>query len=276
VSRAALLALVAALARATPAGAQAAQGLPPALRDVGWEQRIGAKLPLDVALRDEAGREVRLADYFGRRPVVLAFVYYECPMLCTLALNGLVSAMGVLSFDPGREYEVVTVSFDPEDTPELAAAKKQAYLNRLRRPGAESGWHFLTASGASVARLTQAAGFRYAWDEPTRQFAHPAGIVVATPEGTLSHYLFGIEYAPRDLRYALVEASAGRLGSPLDQVVLYCYSYDPATGRYGVVIMRVVRVAGAVTVLALGGFIALMLRRERAQARGLSLPGGSR
>jgi protein SCO1/2 len=274
VTRRAALALAGALAAAAPAGAQPAQGLPPALRDVGWDQRIGEKLPLDVELRDEAGRAVRLRDYFGERPVVLSFVYYECPMLCTLTLNGLVSAMGVLGFDPGREYAVVTVSFDPKDTPELAAAKKKTYLNRLRRTGAEAGWHFLTADAASVARLTRAAGFRYAWDEPTQQFAHPAGVVLATPDGTLSRYLFGIEYAPRDLRYGLVEASAGRLGTALDQVVLYCYNYDPATGRYGIVIMRVVRLAGVLTVLALGGFVLLMLRRERARATAPS--GGAR
>jgi protein SCO1/2 len=267
------LVLAATLAAAS-AGAQS--GLPAALTDVGWDQRIGEKLPLDVRVRDEAGRELPLGEYFGKRPVVLAFVYYQCPMLCTLALNGLVSAMGVLSFEPGREYEVVTISFDPEDTAERAAANKRSYLNRLRRSGAQSGWHFVTASEEAVKQLTGAAGFRYAWDEPTRQFAHPAGIVVATPEGTLSHYLFGIEYAPRDLRYALVEASAGRLGTALDQAVLYCFSYDPATGRYGMVIMRVVRVAGIATVIALGGFVALMLRRERASARGLALPGEPR
>jgi protein SCO1/2 len=263
---AAVLAASAALAQSTQP-APPAQGLPPALRDVGWDQRIGEKLPLDLPLRDEAGRAVRLGDYFGKRPVVLSFVYYGCPMLCTLSLNGLVSAMGVLSLDPGREYEVVTVSFDPRDGPEQAAAQKQAYLKRLRREGAGAGWHFLTGDAAGLGRLTQAAGFRYAWDDETRQFAHPAGVVLATPDGTLARYLFGIEYAPRDLRYGLVEASAGRLGTPLDQVVLYCYNYDPTTGRYGVVIMRVVRLGGVATVLALAGFVGLMLRRERAQAR---------
>jgi len=241
-----------------------AEGLPPALRDVGFEQRLGEALPLDLPLRDETGRDVRLGDYFGRRPVVLSLVYYECPMLCTLTLNGLVSALGVLSFDAGREFELVTVSFDSRDTPELAAAKKNAYLGRYKRPGAEASWHFLTATPAAIARLTRAVGFRYAWDAQTRQFAHPAGIVVTTPEGQIARYLYGIEYAPRDLRLAVVEASKGQIGNPVDQLALFCYQYDPMTGRYGAAIMRMLRAAAIATVLALGAFIGVMLRRERA------------
>jgi protein SCO1/2 len=220
-----------------------------------------------VALRDESGREVRLGDYFGRRPVVLSLVYYECPMLCTLTLNGLVSALSVLSFQPAREFEIVTVSFDPEDTPAAAAAKKKAYLARYGRGGAAAGWHFLTGSPEAIARITQAVGFRYAWDAQTRQFAHPSGVVVATSEGRLARYLYGIEYAPRDLQLALVEASAGTVGRAVDQALLFCYQYDPASGGYGLAIMRLVRLAGLLTVAALFAFVVGMLRRERALAR---------
>jgi protein SCO1/2 len=263
--------LAAAVAAAqTPAGparpGPAADGRPAALRDVGFDQRLGETLPLDAPLRDEAGREVRLGDYFGRRPVVLSLVYYECPMLCTLTLNGLVSALGVLSFQPGREFEIVTVSFDPKDTPDSAAARKRAYLARYGRPAAAAGWHFLTGSTESIERITRALGFRYAWDAQTSQFAHPAGIVVATPEGRLARYLYGIEYAPRDLQLAVTEASAGKVGGPVEQVLLFCYEYDPASGGYGLAIMRLVRAAGVLTVAALAGYVLLMLRRERALA----------
>src|SRR5262249_49574225 len=184
-----------------------------------------------------------LGDYFGGKPVVFSLVYYECPMLCTLTLNGLASALSVLSFEPGKQFEIVTVSFDPRDTPEKAAARKKAYLQRYKRPGAEAGWHFLTADAAAAQRLTRAVGVRDVWDAETRQLAHPSGILVLTPEGRIAQYLYGIEYAPRDLRLALVEASAGRIGSAVDQVVLFCYQYDPATGRYGAAIMRIVRLA---------------------------------
>ena len=247
------------VAQGAPAGAA-----PAALRDVGFDQRLGEGLPLDAEFRDEQGRTVKLGDYFGKKPVVLSLVYYQCPMLCTLALNGLSSALSVLQLDVGKEFEVVTVSFEPKDTPELATAKKDTYLKRYKRAGAEKGWHFLTGDTMSIMRLTQAVGFRYAWDERTRQWAHPAGIVVATPEGRLARYLYGVEYAPRDLRLALVEASAGKVGSPVDAVVLYCYQYDPSTGRYSAAIMRLVRLGATLTLLGLGAFVVVMLRRERA------------
>jgi len=274
-----------ALAGATLAGLASAQpapppalptpGLPTALRDVAFEQRLGEALPLDLPLKDEAGRDVHLGDYFGSRPVVLSLVYYDCPMLCTLTLNGLVSALGVLSFTPGREFEIVTVSFDPRDTPRAATAKKQAYLARYKRPEADAHWHFLTSDAAAAGRLTRAAGFRYAWDAETQQFAHPSGILVVTPQGRIARYFFGIEYAPRDLRLGLVEAASGAIGNPIDQVLLYCYNYDPVRGKYGVAIMRVVRLGGILTVLGLAGFIALMLRRERASARAAVTTGGT-
>jgi protein SCO1/2 len=237
--------------------------VPKPLGEIGFDQNLDQMVPLDVELRDEQGRAVRLGDYFGTRPVVLAFVYYDCPMLCPLVLNSIASSLGVLSLDAGRDFELVMVSFDPRETPELAAAKKAGHLQRYSRPTAEAGSHFLTGSQQAIERLTKAAGFRYAWDEETRQFAHPTGIIVLTPDGRLARYLFGLEYGPRDLRLALVEASAGGIGSAVDAVLLYCYHYDPMTGRYGFVVMRVLRIAGAATVVAIGSFIVVMLRRER-------------
>jgi protein SCO1/2 len=266
------LLLLAALALARPSlgagppGGTPAQSRPPMLNDVGFDQKLGQSVPLDIELKDESGRPVRLGDFFGKRPVVMALVYYECPMLCTLTLNGLTSALGVLSLDAAKDFEIVTVSFEPKETPELAAAKKRAYLQRYGRPGAESGWHFLTGEKPAIDRLTKAVGFRYAWEPRTNQYAHPSGIIVATPEGKLSHYLFGIEYAPKDLRLALVEASQYRIGTAVDQVLLYCYQYDPATGRYGAAVMRLLRAASVLTLVGLFSLIGVMLHRERAAA----------
>jgi len=239
--------------------------LPRALREIGFDQNIDQRVPLDTSFRDEAGRTVRLGDFFGTRPVVLVFAYYDCPMLCTQVINGLSSALGVMSLNPGKDFEIVTVSFNPRDTPASATAKKASYLERYRRTGAAEGWHFLTGDQPDIVRLTKAAGFRYVWDEETKQFAHPSGVIVLTPDGRLSKYLFGIEYGPRDLRLAIVEASDGKVGTPVDSLLLYCYHYDPMTGRYGLVIMRTMRLAGIATVLAILGFIAVMVRRERRQ-----------
>ena len=241
----------------------ASSAVPKALREIGFDQNIGHSLPLDTLVRDEQGRTVHLADYFGKRPVVLIFAYYSCPMLCAQVINGLASALAVLSLEPGRDLDIVTISFDPHDTPETATTKKAGYLERYSRPGAEAASHVLTADQPSIDRLTKAAGFRYVWDEPTKQFAHPSGVMVLTPDGRLARYLFGIEYSPRDLRFAIVEASAGNIGSPADALLLYCYHYDPMTGRYGLVVMRALRLAGAATVLALGAFIVIMVRKER-------------
>jgi protein SCO1/2 len=238
--------------------------VPAPLRDIGFDQHIGDTVPLDAPLRDETGRSVQLGDYFGRRPVVMVFAYYDCPMLCTLSINGVASALNILSLDAGKDFDVVIVSFDPRDTPQAAAAKKASYLSRYKRENAENGWHFLVGDRDAIQRLTKAAGFRYAWDGETGQFAHPAGVMVLTPDGRLARYLFGIEYGPRDLRLALVDASDGKLGSPVDALLLYCYHYDPMTGRYGLAIMRAIRVSGAATVLAIGTFIFVMVRRERA------------
>jgi protein SCO1 len=237
--------------------------VPKPLREIGFDQNIGELVPLDVPFTDESGRAVRLGEYFGQRPVVLVFAYYDCPMLCTQVINGLASALDVLTLAPHKDFEIVTVSFNPKDTPATATAKKEMYLGRYKREGANEGWHFLTGEQASIDRITKAAGYRYVWDEQTKQFAHPTGIIVLTPEGRLARYLFGIEYGPRDLRYALVEASNGRLGNVADALLLYCYHYDPMTGRYGFVIMRAIRLAGAATILALASFIVVMVRRER-------------
>ncbi len=247
--------------------------LPQALREIGFDQNIDQQLPLDTTFRNEAGATVHLGDYFGKRPVVLVFAYYDCPMLCTMVINGLSSALGVMSLNAGNDFEIVTVSFNPRDTPASATAKKAAYLERYRRPGAAEGWHFLTGEQPHIDRLTKAAGFRYVWDEETKQYAHPSGVIVATPDGRLAKYLFGIEYGPRDLRLAIVEASEGKVGTAADALLLYCFHYDPMTGRYGLAIMRAVRLAGAATVLAIAGFIVVMMRRERYGAPGTSAPG---
>jgi protein SCO1/2 len=236
--------------------------MPGELQNVEFAQRLGEQLPLDQTFVDEDGRVVPLRQYFSRKPVVLAFVYYECPMLCSQVLNGLTSALVALVETAGNDYEVVAVSFDPRDTAAAAAAKKKSYLDRYNRSGSERGFHFLTGSEASVKALTAAAGFKYAWDEKTQQFAHASGFVVATPQGKLSRYFFGIEYAPRDLKFALIESSAGRVGSLVDQLLLYCYHYDPKTGSYSFVAMKAIQLGGALTLLALVGFVVVAIRRE--------------
>lgn len=237
--------------------------LPPDLSGVGIDQKLNSQIPLDLTFRDDTGNTIRLGDYFKPgRPVLLNMVYYECPMLCTEVLNGMTSTLKVVKFDPGKDFEVVTVSFDPREKPELAAAKKKAYMQRYGRPNAAQGWHFLTGDQDSITRLTNAVGFRYKWDERTQQFAHSTAIMVATPEGKLSHYFYGVEYSPKDVRLALVEASQEKIGNPVDQVLLYCYHYDPRTGKYGAVVTRVLRLAGIATILILGSFLIIMFRKE--------------
>jgi protein SCO1/2 len=273
------------LALAVAAGLLAAQGAwaatpvtypgrssnetPTLLREIGFDQKLGMALPLDAPFLDETGAAVRLGDYFGQRPVVLTLVYFDCPMLCTISLNGLTSALDILPFEPGREFELVSISFDPKERPAQAAAKKKLQLARYKRPSAASGWHFLTGSQESIDRVTKAVGFRYAWDAETKQFAHPAGTVIATTDGRVSRYLFGIEYAPKDLRLSLVESGDGKIGGLVDQALLFCYQYNPHTGRYSTAILGVIQVAAILTVLALGGFIFVMRRREKALAAAL-------
>lgn len=236
---------------------------PTILRGVGFDQKLDEQVPLDLEFRDEAGRRVRLAQYFGRRPVVLSLVYYECPMLCTLVLNGMLRAFRTLSFDIGGQFEVLTVSIDPRETPELAARKKQVYMDGYGRPGAERGWRFLTGNQASIEALARAVGFRYAYDPASGQFAHASGIAVLTPQGRIARYQYGVEYSARDLRLALIEASQNKIGTPVDQVLLYCFAYNPATGTYGAAIMNLLRAGALATLLVLGGLVLVLLRRDR-------------
>jgi protein SCO1 len=264
--RAVVACAAALLALASPSRGDTAR--PPILRDVDFAQRIGAQLPLDTPMRDETGRAVTLRDYFGTaQPVVLVPAYYRCPQLCGLVQNGIASALRGLPLDVGRDFQVVTFSFDPSEGSELAARKKAAMLDAYRRQGADAGFHFVTGDADAVRRLTDAIGFRYAYDEARREFAHASGIVVATPGGVVSHYLYGVEYAPRDLKLALVEASGGKLGSPVDRLMLFCFMYDPATGRYSRIALGAVRAGGAATVLLLIGGVALLLRREAGRRR---------
>lgn len=245
-----------------PAGAR-----PGLLKQVGIDQHLNAQLPLDLPFKDDTGRDVRLGDFFGKRPVVLALVYYECPMLCTQVLNGMVSALGVLKFDVGREFDVVAVSINPKETPGLAAQKKRAYVERYKRPGTEAGWHFLTGREQDIRTLANAVGFRYAFDEKIQQYAHGAAIEIVTPGGVLSKYFYGIEFSPRDLRFGLIEASDERIGTVVDSALMLCYHYDPATGRYGAGVMEAIRIGAVATVTAFLAFLFVSLRRERAAGR---------
>jgi protein SCO1/2 len=255
------------------AGAQ--EGLPAALKDVGIDQRLNEQVPLDLVFKNESGKQVELRRYFGRKPVVLSLVYYECPMLCTMVLNGMLRSLRALKLDAGKDFEILTVSFDPKETPDLAAAKKQSYLERYQRPGAKEGWHFLTGDERNIRRLTEAAGFRYRYDAARDQYVHASGIMVLTPDGRLARYLYGIEYSARDLRLALVEASAGRIGNPVDKILLYCFHYDPSTGKYSLLIMNVIRAAGSATVLVLATFLIVMFRRDRRKRLNKNVDGFS-
>jgi protein SCO1/2 len=234
----------------------------PILQQVGIDQHIGQQLPLDLIFHDEAGQSVPLRHYFGQRPVLLTLVYYQCPMLCSEVLNSVVSSLLPLKLNVGRDFDVLTVSFDPRDKPADATQKRDMYLRRYGRAGAEKGWHFLTGDTLAIEALTKAVGFRYAWDPKIQQYAHAAGIMVLTPDGRLSRYFYGIEYPPGDLRLALVESSEGKLGNAVDQVILYCYHYDPATGKYGAMVMNMLRLGGGLTLLIVGGYLAVAWRRE--------------
>jgi len=248
------------------ASAQPAGVRPPVLKDVGIDQLLNNQVPLDLEFRDESGRTVKLAEYFKDKPVVLSLVYYDCPRLCTQVLTGLLGAMKALPMTPGKEFVNLSVSFDPRETPQLAAAKKAEYLKRYDRPGAEAGWHFLTGDVAAIQALTKAVGFRYVWDPVTKQYAHAGGIMVLTPQGKISRYFYGIEYAPRDLRFGVIDASAGKVGSLADQVILYCYMYDPDRGTYGLVVMRLLRIFGSLTVVTLLALFLYLRRKEKQRA----------
>ncbi|HEV2991912.1 MAG TPA: SCO family protein [Candidatus Angelobacter sp.] len=237
---------------------------PAILRQVGIDQRLNQPVPLNLTFLDEQGKTVKLGDYFGQKPVVLSLVYYQCPMLCSQVLNGLTSSFNVLSFNVGREFNVVTVSFDPRDTPTAASETKQRLLKRYRRPGSESGWHFLTGKKDQIDALAQAVGFRYAWDPQIQQYAHASGIMLLTADGHLAQYYYGIEYAPRDLKLGIVQTSQGKVGGLVDQMLLICYHYDPAKGKYGAAIFNILRVSALATMLVLGGFMFVMFRRDHA------------
>jgi protein SCO1/2 len=235
--------------------------------DVGFDQKLDIRLPLDLRLRTDSGRDIALGDLFGARPVILAPVYYRCPLLCNQLLNGLTRGLKPLSLDPGKDYDIVAFSIDPTEAPELAGQKKANYVERFDRPGTESGWHFLTGDASSIETLTRTIGFRYTYNPQTKLFAHAAGIVIATPDGRTARYFFGIDLPPRELQYELERASQGRIGSPIGRLLLLCYDYDAATGKYTLSIVRLTRVLGMATALALGTYLIIMFRRDRRGAR---------
>jgi protein SCO1 len=240
---------------------------PPYLTNVGIEQHLDGQIPPDLAFVDDTGRAVKLGDYFGEKPLILNLVYYNCPMLCGEELAGLSSAMRVVKFEVGKEFEILTVSFNPKETPALAARKKQEYVKRYGRPNAAAGWHFLTGPADSINALTKAVGFQYQYDESKNQYAHATAIMVLTPQGRISRYFYGVDFPPKDLRMGLVEASEGKIGNAVDQVLLYCYHYDPAAGKYGAVVNNMLKIGGVLTIFLLGGMILIFLRLEKVAAR---------
>jgi len=241
-----------------------AKAKPGLLSQVGIDQHLNQQIPLHLVFNDESGREVQLGEFFGKRPVILAMVYYECPMLCTQVLNGLVSALGVINFDVGREFDVVAVSINPKEMPALAAQKKQVYVDRYKRPQSAAGWHFLTGKEENIKQLAAAVGFRYAFDPAIQQYAHGAGVELLTSKGVISKYFYGIEFSARDIRFGVIEASDQRIGTPIDDVLLLCYHYDPSTGKYGAIALDAIRIGAVATMLGLGTFLFVSLRKERA------------
>jgi protein SCO1/2 len=234
---------------------------PPGLKNVGIEQRLNEQLSLDLSFRDETGKTVQLGDYFGKKPVILSLVYYRCPMLCSEVLAGLEGSLRSMSFSAGKEFNVLTVSFDPKDTPQTASEKKAAMLKSYKRAGAADGWHFLTGSQESIDALTKAAGFQYEYDPKSGQFAHTTAIVIVTPEGKIAQYYFGVEFPPTDLRLGLIQASQNQIGTLVDQVILYCYHYDPQAGKYGAIVSHILQLGGGLTVLSLGILLTVLIRR---------------
>jgi protein SCO1/2 len=229
---------------------------------IAFDQKLGAEIPASLVFRDETGKEVRLADYFGKRPIILTLVYYECPMLCTQELNGLLTALRTISYQPGKDFDILTVSIDPHETPDLAMKKKKSYLASYNRDHAAEGWHFLTGAESSITSLTQSAGFHAVYDSLSHQFAHATGILILTPEGKISRYFFGIEYAPRDLKFALIEASGNKIGSLADKLLLYCYHYDPTKGKYGAWVMNIMRIGGIIAIIVVTALIIFLKPRR--------------
>jgi protein SCO1/2 len=248
---------------------------PPRLENVGIEQHLDAQVPPDLTFRDDTGKTVKLGDYFGRKPLILNLVYYNCTMLCGEALAGLSSAMRLVKFDVGDQFDVVTVSFDPRETPEMAAAKKKDYVGRYGRANAAAGWHFLTGQPDSINALTKVVGFQYQYDEKSNQYAHATAIMVLTPQGRISRYFYGVDFPPKDLRMGLVEASQGKIGNAVDAVLLYCYHYNPETGKYGAMVANILRLAAAATILVMGIFLFILWRLDRSVPR-RTLPTGAR
>ena len=241
-------------------------GLPDALQEIGIEQKLGGQLPLEAVFKDENGQSVKLGSYFNQgRPAIIAFVYYECPMLCNEVLNGLTGSLKGIALDPGKDFDVIAISFDAKENekPELARNKKASYMERYGRPGTENGWHFLTGTQESIDAAANAAGFKYRWDEKSNQFAHAGGIMVATPSGKLARYFYGIDYFPKDLKFGLMESAESRVGSATDQLLLYCYHYDPSTGQYGLQVLKVMRLAGIATLLGMGAMGFVFWRRNK-------------
>jgi protein SCO1/2 len=266
-----ILALTASLAlspvRADVGKVPAGTEIPPQLKDVGIEQKIGSRIPLDAEFDNEAGQKIKLGELFGKRPVILAPVYYECPMLCNMVLNGMLRSLRVLKLNAGKDFDVIALSFDPEETPKLAAAKKQEYVERYKRAGAEAGWHFLTGKVADIRKVTDAAGFRFKKDPENGRWAHASAIMVATPDGRLAQYFYGVEYSARDLRLALIDAAQGKAGTMVDQILLYCFHYDPTTGKYSLTVLNIIRAGGVATVLALLSFWLAMYRDNRKRGK---------
>ena len=260
---------------ATSASAQMNNGVmsppantrPPRLENVGIEQHLDAQVPPGLTFRDDAGQTVKLGDYFGRKPLILNLVYYNCTMLCGEALAGLASAMRLVKFDVGNEFDVVTVSFEPRETPEMAAAKKKDYVGRYGRANAAAGWHFLTGEPDAINALTKAVGFQYQYDAKTNQYAHATAIMVLTPQGRISRYFYGVDFPPKDLRMGLVEASQGKIGNAVDAVLLYCYHYDPETGKYGAMVANILRLAAAATIVVMGSFLFILWRLDLSVAK---------
>ena len=249
---------------------------PPGLKNVGIQQNLNQQIPPDLMFTDDLGHEVKLGDYFGQKPLILNFVYYGCPMLCGEELAGLESTLRVLKFDVGKEFEVITISFDPKNTPEIAAKKKEQFLRRYNRPGAAQGWHFLVGQPDAIAAVTKAAGFQYEYDPKTEQFAHSTAIMVLTAQGKIAQYYYGIEYPPKDVRLALVEASENRIGNLADELLLYCYHYDPEQGKYSATVMRVLRLLAVATMLCLGALFFVMTRRSPDNSRPGNFQGAVR
>jgi protein SCO1/2 len=276
-SSAAILALVllatSARAQVPPPPSQMADTVPPVLKNIRIDQKLDTQIPADLVFKDEDGKSVQLGDYFGKRPMILVLVYFKCPQLCSVVLTDLLHTMnGLTGYSIGQQFDVLTVSFDPKEGPELAAAKKKSYLKEYGRTGASEGWHFLTGQQDSIAKLTDAVGFRYQWSEEYQQFMHASGIMILTPQGKISQYFYGIDFAANDLRTALTRAGDDQIGEPSDEILFYCLHYDPRTGKYGLIIDRALKVAGGLTVLSIGSFLFVMFSIDSRRRRSGTMP----